>query len=112
MLNWTTDQLRKLRAYYASLLGQSQILSQGKKNAFVRDTTFAVIAEEISRIDKDFPGLLPSLRPDQLHYNQVHELYDLAGVQSYLATCLGRLKVELEEAQNTPVTERLEFSFY
>jgi hypothetical protein len=111
MPNWTSDQLRKLRGYYASLQGQGETLRQEKKVAFIRGGAMRVIADEVGRIAQDFPDLLPHLALSTLHYNKEPDWFDLFGVQGYLAACLGRLKAELEEIQNTPVTERLEFLF-
>src|SRR6266478_8001150 len=112
MPDWTSDQLKKLRGYYASLLGQNETLRQeNKKNSYIPRGDMEVVADEIGRISQDFPQLLPPLPLDKLNYNNQKNLFDLVGVQSYLAACLGRLKAELEEIQNTPVTERLDFRF-
>lgn len=110
MADWTADDLRKLKSYYTSLSGQDQVLI-AQKERFIYDVTFMSLYDEVNRINEDFPGLLPPLKADNLHYNRNANLYDLAGIQLYLAACLGRLKAELEEVQNTPVTERIDFPF-
>jgi hypothetical protein len=110
MPDWTSDQLKKLRAYHASLLGQSETLAQ-EKHDNIRQASAEVLADEISRISNDFPNLLPPLSLDRLLFNNTRGFYDLPAVKAYLAGCLARLKAELEEVQNTPVTERLEFRF-
>ncbi len=68
MADWTTNQLKKLKGYYRSLLGQTQILGLDKKADILDQTTFGVIAEEIERIDKRLPDLLPPLRAVNLRW--------------------------------------------
>jgi len=64
-----------------------------------------VLAEEIERMETDFPGLLPPFRPKDFYSHPAHisggAYYDVSGIRSYLATALGKVKAELDAAEDS-----------
>ena len=106
----TTDQLKKLRAYYHSLRRFQPIFEDA--TGVVHVATVNNFEEELQRIEKDFGGLLPQLdtRPHIISSNK-QQFYRSAGMQALLALVLGRLEIAMEESSNTPVTQLKEFPF-
>jgi len=110
----TDAELKKLRAYYRSLLGQQRVyegvLSQ---NRMITSGPVALLNDEIRKLCEDFPDLVPSFSPEQhVSHRSTKEVYYRGdGILSYLSTVLGRLEVAIEESETVPVTEIREFGF-
>jgi hypothetical protein len=108
------EKLRKLRAYYHSLLGLQHIIDDAaKEHPNMEGTPVRVLADEIARLRADFPSLVPEFRQGDYYSHQSGgSLYfKVAGIRSYLAVTLASLKIAIEEPESTPVTETREFSF-
>ena len=110
-----TDENKKLRAYYHSLVEQQRVLddiSSGKTTT-VEAPSVHLLAEEISRIETDFPRVVPAFNPhDYFDFRgATTTYYKLAGVRSYVGTAIGRLKIAIEEEKDSPVTQKREFGF-
>jgi hypothetical protein len=108
----TTEQLKKLRQYFYSLSNQNQVFVEHNK-LNIDETPVIVLREEIDRIKKDFPDLLPPFDSGKFfsHASSSYRYYKTAGIRSYIATALSRLHVSLESTEETPVTQLREFVF-
>jgi hypothetical protein len=106
----TTDQLKKLRGYYQSLLGMVPIFETASNDVINQGPVYT-FAAEIERIAKDFPDLLPPLDIHPHITPRRADLYFSRGISSLLAIALGRLGVAIEESTSTPVTQPKEFPF-
>jgi diguanylate cyclase (GGDEF)-like protein len=108
----TEEELRKLRWYYSSLLGRKEEADSvaGVKWAtisYFRSGALDGLAEEIRHIEADFPGLVPPFRlkdfRSQASYRSAEaDYYDMSGIRSYLATAVGKVKAELDAANEAP----------
>lgn len=111
----TEDELRKLRSYYHSLLGQQAVFQkETEKRAIVtRSHPVKVLGEELARLEADFPRLVPPFDAQEFfnRRDELGEWYYVDGILSHLASILGRLKVAIDTAESTPVTQTREFSF-
>jgi len=101
----TEKELKKLRGYYSSLLGQQQVFDSIAASEWAtKDAPVRVLAEEIERIEADFPGLLPPFRLKDFYSHPAYfsggAYYDVSGIRSYLATALGKVKAELDAAED------------
>jgi hypothetical protein len=104
----TEQQFKKLRAYYHSLTEQKNILDESAQiNAyFIQQETVVSVANEIESIERDFPGLVPAFDRNFAGGKR------LEMVRIYLATAIGRLRAETEQAAtSSPVTQTREFPF-
>ena len=110
----TDQELKLLKGFYRSLKYQERILETAvQRGSYAIEPHAAqAIAEESSRLEDAFPQLLPpfSIQKYQIRGHS-KELYDLAGIRSYLGMVLGRLESEIEETNATPVTEQRSFTF-
>lgn len=101
----TEEELRKIRVYYHSLLGQQRSLVNSEN---ISPVAVRVLSEELRSIEADFPGLVP--RFDASAFN-IHMGYKFAGLGAYFAAVMARLQVAIEPSESTPVTQTREFSF-
>lgn len=108
----TEEQLRELRAYYHSLRGQDRVF-ESAKHPSIEHSPVLVLTEEIARLEKAFPGLVPPFKPDEhvSHRGDRGPYYVVAGILSYLAVVLGKLQVAVETGESTPVTQTRQFDF-
>ncbi|MCB4791854.1 MAG: hypothetical protein LHV68_08200 [Elusimicrobia bacterium] len=108
----TKIELKQLRQYYHSLLGQQKVIEE-ERGIYISAYPANVLIKELKEIDSSFPKLLPSFNPQE--YYKVDEagnlIYNRTGVRSYLSTAISRLKVAIDEPTQTPITELKEFSF-
>lgn len=109
----TEEELKKLRAYYHSLLAQRRVFEDAVGLNNIESAPVNVLTEELQRIEADFPGLLPSFRPREFysHSSETTEFYRVSGIRSYLAGAIARLEVAIDTTEPTPVTQTREFSF-
>jgi hypothetical protein len=112
-VKYSTEKREKLKGYYDSLLGQREIFSglSRQKQEAVSQPAFNGFQVEVQRAGADFPELLPPLDVKAFGSSDTWKFYEIVPILTYLSACIGRLKAALEEAQNTSVTERLEFGF-
>lgn len=111
----TEGELKKIRGYYHALLGMKQVFDDAADNKALSIGSAPVreLDREIRRIEGDFPGVLPTQNVEHLvsHRGQSDTYYDVAGVRSFIAIALARLKVAIDTSESTPVTETREFFF-
>jgi len=104
-------ELKKLRQFYHSLLGQQQVFNEVKGN--IDHHPVNVLTNELNELATDFPDLLPPFN-QQNYFSHSHgrtSYYNSLGIRAYLNVALGRLKVSIDEPSSTPVTESRDFSF-
>ena len=104
---------RKLRAAYHALLGQQRLLDEGgAKNHFViSDGQFTQLAQQIARIERECPGVLPPFRLEDFARTSQRNV-ELPSVRAYLANALGSLKAELDAIEPAaPITVHRDFAF-
>ena len=108
----TAEQLKKLRAYYYSLVGMQPTLeATSKASELILRESALLVQEEFDRISADFPNLIPSVNLSRHQMRQDPQWYYSQGVLSELALVIGRLKVAIETVEGTPVTETRQFAF-
>lgn len=110
----TEEELRKLRAYYHSLLAQRRVFEDAAKHHNIESAPVDVLTEELQRIEADFPGFLPQFNRMDFYSHGAETgdvYYKISGIRSYLAGAIARLQVAIDTTEATPVTETREFSF-
>jgi hypothetical protein len=103
----TNEEIEKLRGYYDSLMEQKWMLDglAQKGHLTLGSRQFQVIAEELRRIESDFPGLLPQFKDSEFFKNQT--TYDLGAFRSYIATAVSRLKARLSSLTEISIPMRV-----
>jgi hypothetical protein len=106
------ERVKKLRGYYQSLRGQQRVLEQraSQKHVAIDEQAARPVVVEFLQIERDFPGLAPRFEA-MSQRSDMGPFYDLGGLQTHLAAVLGRLDVELQSSDATPITEHREFAF-
>jgi hypothetical protein len=111
----TTDQQKRLRSLYHSLLGQQKIFDDlHQRDPNTEGTPVKVLADLIHGLATEFPTLVTPFRAEDFfayHTREHTPYYRVAGIRAYLATILGTLKVAIEDEQATPVTQTRDFGF-
>jgi hypothetical protein len=109
----TSDELRKLRRYYHSLEGHRRVLDR-VNDATVPDSVLGPISSEVARLEKEFPDILgfkPQFETAYNHSNAGKSWFTTNGIRAILASVLGRLEVEIEQTEPTPVVQARDFTF-
>lgn len=107
------NDLEKLRSYYHSLRGQQRVFEEERAAHAIENGPVQVLADELSRLEADFPGLVPPFKADVFfrHHSSSVTFYNTPGIRSHLGMVLGKLQVAIESPDSTPVTETREFPF-
>ncbi len=109
-----SEQLKKLRQFYYSLLGQQRVLDNISKD-FIEGMTILPLEVELQRLQNEFPELIPPFNKEDyfmhLAWHTDRRIYNLAGIRSYVAIALGRLQIAIEQPTGMPVTEKRQFAF-
>lgn len=109
-----TDKLKKLRQFHKSLLSQQRIL-EDIEGGLVSYTSIFPLEDELQRLHEEFPSLVPPFDKSQYfsHYTSDFEeaIYNLDAIKGYVATAISRLEVDIEQPNDTPITEKREFAF-
>ncbi len=83
-----------------------------KDQRILTQQAFGPLADELGRLQAEFPNLVPPINSARLYRNtESGGYYEVVAVRAHLATVLGRLSIEVESTEATPVTERREFNF-
>ena len=80
------------------------------KPLYVSPSTVRVIESTFNEIEKNFPGLVPKFNPKEflaLYKGQ----YNYISISSFIGTAISKLRVEIEDIEITPVTEKRNFPF-
>lgn len=109
----TQTDLNKLRQYYHSILSQKTVFDNCS-DPYIEHYPVNILNQEIDRIISEFPDLIPPFKMQDFFSYDVdgsNPYYSINGIRSYLSTVIARLKIAIDTPQNTPVTEKREFSF-
>ncbi len=108
------ENLRKLELYQHSLLGLQHLLEEERPKGIIDATVVRTLEQEVSRINADFPALLPPFRDYDFYSHEGSSrrpLYRISGILSYLAVALARVRTSIEPTESAPVTQVREFLF-
>jgi len=101
--------IKKIRSYYYALMEQKNVIDKIKP-LYVRSSTVRVIESTFNEIDKNFPGLVHKFNPEEF-LDLYKDQYNYIGISSFIGTAISKLRVEIEESEMTPVTEKRNFPF-
>lgn len=110
----TDAERKRLLGYYRSLNGVERNLREqaSRKVLSVDAGAGDAIAEEIDRLEGEFPDLGPPSRVNQLKLESMTgHFYRIESLLAKVSLVLGRLSVATEADASTPVTEVKEFPF-
>jgi hypothetical protein len=109
----TEQQLKRLRTFYRTVLGIKEVFVEAAaRHVNVEETPVNWLASEMSRLEAEFPGLVPQFDPKQFFSHHAdYDFYKVAGIRSYLASVISILSTEVDSAEATPVIEAREFAF-
>lgn len=109
----TGAERRKLVGYYRSLNGIERNLRElaSRGQVAVDASVGDAIAEEIDRLETEFPALGPPARVRELRQRRDGPFYLTEPLLTKVSLILGRLSAAQEEDASTPVTEAKEFKF-
>lgn len=109
------DNQRKLRGYFHSLQDLLSVFGEAAtKDKNIDSSPVQVLFSEITRIESEFPGLLPPIKDYDLGaYSSAGggTYYKISAIRSYLMLAIGRLRVEIDDTEGFPVTEKRDFTF-
>jgi hypothetical protein len=108
-----SEDITKLRQYYHSILGQQKTFDEFT-NYNIDNHPVNVLKQEIDSLLTDFPNSVPPFNPQDFfsHSNDCRRsYYNCLGIRSYISSVLGRLKISIDEPQETPITEKRIFHF-
>ena len=109
-----SGQLKKLRQFYYSLLGQQRVLDSISNNV-IEGMTILSLEVELQQFQNEFPELIPPFNKEDyfmhLSASTNRRIYNLTGIRSYVAIALGRLQIAAEQPTGMPVTEERQFAF-
>jgi uncharacterized protein (TIGR02391 family) len=98
-----SEQLKKLRQFYNSLLEQQRFLSTLSGGTSIPNIAIRPLIDELKQLNSEFPGIIIPLR-----INERATSYNFINVMTYLGSAIGRLRVAIEEPTANTVTEKLE----
>ena len=107
----TADELRKLREHYFSLIGQKEVFDR-HPTPFIAPQPATVLQDEMNSLETDFPGLIPEFDLKRF-YNRVGgaDRYDCLGIQTYLASIVGKLKAVIDANEPKAIFQEQDFKF-
>lgn len=103
-----SEQLKKLRQFYHSLLEQQRWFDRLSGGTFIDRVAILPLLAEFSQLNSEFPDLIPTFDIDD--YGRGNN-YNFIGIRSYLASAIGRLRIAIEEPTDNPITEKRQFKF-
>lgn len=111
----TEAELRKLRSYYRSLQNMQNVLEQERSpdKWTTAKPTGQTVVDELERLAADFPGLVPPFNAQEwlFDWGAGRTDYRISSLLAHTGLVLGRLSVDLDSAESTPVTETRQFFF-
>jgi len=107
-----SDELRRLRQFYHSLLGQQRIIESIPGN-LVRGRSILPLEDELHQLNEEFPSLMPPFDKNKYysHTASGETIYNLVAIRTYIAMALGKLQVAIEQPVSIPITEERQFAF-
>lgn len=108
----TNNKTTLLRQLYHSILGQKATFDEFP-HTNIDDTPVKVLKSDIETIRKEFPDLLPKIDIEEFfsHSSGSMKFYKISGIKSFISQVLGRLKIEIDNHDSTPITETRNFPF-
>jgi len=103
-----SEQLKKLRQFYHSLLEQQRWFDTLSGGTFIDRVALLPLIEDFSQLNSEFPDLISPFNIDA--YGSGGK-YNFIGIRSYLASVIGRLRIAIEQPTDIPVTEKRQFAF-
>ena len=106
------NDLNKLRQFYHSIIGLQKIFDQWQ-HINIDHYSVDLLKQEIDELLNNFSNIVPPCELEKYFAGRRDSgsLYNCAGIKSYLCVVLGRLKIDIDDPQKTPVTEIRDFSF-
>jgi hypothetical protein len=101
-----SEQLKKLRQFYSSLLEQQRFLSTLSGGASIEKIAIRPLLRELKQLNSEFPDLILPLQ-----INERVTRYNFISVMTYLGSAIGRLRIAIEEPTGNPITEKRHFKF-
>lgn len=106
----TNEEVKKARGFYHSLASLEPVFETSAKIGVMQPATVVLLSAELNRIYQELPSLLPPFDLKS-HQSKNGPYFNAEGIRSVLAMALGRLKVAIESAETTPVTQHKDFTF-
>ena len=110
-----TSMFNKLQGYYHALLEQNNIFNKMTGGRWISQTSFVALDHELSNISKEYPDIVPPYDKEEyfvyIDAKTQTPLYDFLGIQTYLASVIGRLRAIIDQPVSNPITEKKEFLF-
>jgi hypothetical protein len=111
----TEKELKALRAHFHAMAGLENTLATLPATAgqVVDAGTFEMVASEVRQIEAAFRGILPQFRKQDFFSHDVGRgaYYRLETLKLYVARAVGRLRIEIETTDSTPVTQVRAFAY-
>ncbi len=108
-----SDELRKLRQFYHSLLGQQRVLAD-LSDDIVRSQSILPLEHDLKQLNEEFPALMPLFSKNDYYSHNTPDgmiIYNLTAIQAHIAMALARLQIAIEQPPSIPVTENRQFTF-
>lgn len=104
--------IKKLRYYYYALTKQKEVFDR-HKHLNIHYSIVRVLESTLDEIENNFPGLVPKFNPQDFfsHSSLKDNYYRIAAISSFIGNAISKLKVETEESEITPITEKRNFPF-
>lgn len=101
--------IKKIRYYYYTLMDLKRLLDETKP-LFVLPATVRVLENTLDDIEKNFPGLVPKFNSKEFQVPLIDDYYYI-GISSFIGRAISKLRVEIEENEIPPITEKRDFPF-
>lgn len=105
------EELKKLRQFYHFLLEQQRVLDSLSGGTFIDRAAIRPFLKEVSQLNSEFPGLILPFDENDYGLYESGGKFNFIGIQSYLASAIGRLQIAIEEPTSNPITEKRQFAF-
>jgi len=108
-------ELRRLRGHYHALVAQAEILKKLAADGLhlVEVEYFRPVAQQLEEVGGAFPEVVEPFDLDT-HFGgnfNGRPNYNVASLQSAVAAAIGKIKAELEEMSDGPVTQARDFGY-
>jgi len=103
---------KKIRSCYYALIEQKKVFDR-HEHLNVHHSIVRVLESTLDEIENNFPGLVPKFNPQDFfsHSALKDNYYRIAGISSFIGIAISNLRVEIEDSEITPITEKRNFPF-
>lgn len=107
----TAEELKKLRGYYFSLVGQKELFDR-HPTPYIHPSPVGILQGEIESLKTDFPGLIPEFNLNQF-YERLGggDRYNCLGIRAFLASTVGKLKAVIDASESQAIFQEQDFKF-